>query len=181
MIGRRGTQTAASLLAVALAACSADGPTVRQGAEVMTMQLTSSSFGNGEGIPSRHTCDGADVSPPLAWSGAPDGTSAFVLIVADPDARGFVHWLLTDIPGDAREIAEGEGDAIGRPGQNDFGRPGWGGPCPPSGVHQYVFTLFALPEPIEDGANADADAVQRLAEDSALARATLTGHYARGG
>jgi Raf kinase inhibitor-like YbhB/YbcL family protein len=144
----------------------------------MTMELTSSSFGDGEAIPAQHTCDGDDVSPPLAWSDAPDGTAAFVLIVVDPDAAGFVHWLLTDIPGDARELPEGEGDAIGRPGPNDFGRPGWGGPCPPSGEHRYEFTLYALPEPIENAT--DADAVRSQAEEVALARATLTGRYSRG-
>ena len=141
------------------------------------MELTSSSFGEGEPIPSEHTCDGADTSPPLAWSDAPDGTESFALIVDDPDARGFVHWVLTDIPGDARELPAGEGDSIGTPGPNDFGRSGWGGPCPPSGSHRYVFTLYALPGPISNAT--DADAVRSQAEESALARATLTGVYSR--
>ena len=145
-------------------------------AEVTTMELTSSSFGQGEPIPAKHTCDGADTSPPLAWSDVPGGTASFALIVDDPDARGFVHWVLTDIPGDARELPEGEGDSIGMPGPNDFGRTGWGGPCPP-GEHRYVFTLYALPEPIS-GAN-EAAAVRTAAEVSALARATLRGVYAR--
>ena len=140
------------------------------------MQLTSSSFADGEAIPSKHTCDGADLSPALAWSDVPDGTESFALIVDDPDARGFVHWVLTDIPGDAHELPEGEGDSIGTPGPNDFGRKGWGGPCPPS-EHHYAFTLYALPEPISDAT--DADAVRTSAEASALSRATLTGTYAR--
>jgi Raf kinase inhibitor-like YbhB/YbcL family protein len=171
-------RTAAALLAMVLAACSATGQTPTEGAEVMTMELTSDSFADGDTIPARYTCDGDDVSPPLAWTDPPEGTAAFVLIVDDPDAGGFVHWLLTDIPGDARELPEGEGDAIGQPGSNDFGRPGWGGPCPPSGVHRYVFTLFALREPIENAS--DAAAVRRQAEEMALARATLTGSYERG-
>lgn len=141
------------------------------------MQLTSSSFGEGEPIPSEHTCDGADTSPPLAWSDVADGTESFALIVDDPDARGFVHWVLTGIPGDARELPEGEGDAIGTPGPNDFRRSGWGGPCPPSGEHRYVFTLYALPGPISDAA--DADAVRSQAENAALGSATLTGVYSR--
>ena len=140
------------------------------------MQLTSSSFADGEAIPAKHTCDGADISPPLAWSDVPDGAASFALIVDDPDAGGFVHWALTDIPGSARELPEGEGDSIGTPGPNDFGRTGWGGPCPP-GEHHYAFTLYALPEAII-GAT-DADAVRTAAERSALGRATLTGTYAR--
>jgi Raf kinase inhibitor-like YbhB/YbcL family protein len=164
---RLGTPTAALLLGV-LAGCAT--------AEVTTMELTSSSFEDGGSIPSRHTCDGEDVSPPLAWSDVPDGTQAFVLIVDDPDARGFVHWVLTDIPGDARELPEGQGDSIGSPGPNDFGRTGWGGPCPPA-EHRYDFTLYALPGPLA-GAT-DADAVRSQAENASLAKATLTGRYAR--
>ena len=119
-----GMRTAVLLVAV-LTACSTDGPESSQEAEVTTMQLTSDSFDDGDSIPSQYTCDGADVSPPLAWSDVPDGTASFALIVDDPDARGFVHWVLTDIPGDARELPEGEGDSIGMPGPNDFGRTGW--------------------------------------------------------
>ena len=140
------------------------------------MHLTSTSFADGEAIPSKHTCDGADDSPQLAWSDVPDGTASFALIVDDPDAGGFVHWVLTDIPGDARELPEGEGDSIGTPGPNDFGRSGWAGPCPP-GEHRYAFTLYALSEPIS-GAT-DADAVRAAAEESAIGRGTLTGVYAR--
>jgi Raf kinase inhibitor-like YbhB/YbcL family protein len=88
-----------------------------------------------------------------------------------------VHWVLTGIPGDARELSEGEGDSIGTPGRNNFRRSGWGGPCPPSGEHRYVFTLYALPGPISDAT--DADAVRSRAEETALARATLTGVYSR--
>jgi Raf kinase inhibitor-like YbhB/YbcL family protein len=164
----RGTPSAVFLIAV-LAACSAP--------EVTTMELTSSSFAEGASIPSEHTCDGADTSPPLKWSAVPDGTESFALIVDDPDARGFVHWVLTDIPADARELQAGEGDSIGTPGPNSFGRTGWAGPCPPSGEHHYVFTLYALPGEVAVGT--DADAVRGAAEAAALGRATLTGVYSR--
>jgi Raf kinase inhibitor-like YbhB/YbcL family protein len=166
-----GTLTAVVLIAV-LAACATATPDQ----ELTTMELTSSSFVDGETIPSKHTCDGADVSPPLAWTDVPDGTASFALIVDDPDAGGFVHWVLTDIPGDAPELREGEGDSIGVPGPNDFGRTGWGGPCPP-GEHRYAFTLYAFPEPISGVT--DAAAVRKAAEESSLGRATLTGVYAR--
>ena len=172
----RGTP-AAVLVGVMLAACSSPAPSSTHGPEVTTMNLTSGSFTDGGSIPDRHTCDGADVSPPLAWDDAPDGTESFALIVDDPDARGFVHWVLTGIPADARELPEGEGDRIGTPGANDFGRSAWGGPCPPSGEHRYVFTLYALSEALSNAA--DADAVRDAAEESALGRATLTGVYSR--
>ena len=99
------------------------------------MQLTSEAFAEAGSIPAEHTCDGADTSPPLALNDAPEDTDSFALIVDDPDAGGFVHWVLTGIPGDVRELPAGVGDTIGTPGPNDFGRTGWGGPCPPSGEH----------------------------------------------
>ena len=145
------------------------------------MQLSSPAFSEGAAIPAHHTCDGDDVPPPLTWDGAPDGTAAFVLIVHDPDARDFVHWLLADVPGDRRELAEGEGDRVGTPGRNDFGRTGWGGPCPPSGQHRYVFTIYALSEPLGMSSTPDEDGVRSAMEGRVLAEGTVTGVYARGG
>jgi Raf kinase inhibitor-like YbhB/YbcL family protein len=101
--------------------------------------------------------------------------------VEDPDARGFVHWVLTDIPGDRRDLAAGEGDDIGMPGQNDFGRTGWAGPCPPSGQHRYVFTLYALDAPLEFGEGASAEQVRAALADRSRGEAELTGVYTRGG
>jgi Raf kinase inhibitor-like YbhB/YbcL family protein len=172
----RGT-LAAVLVGAVLTACSSPAPTSTQRPEVTTMNLTSASFTDGGSIPDRYTCDGADVSPPLAWDDVPEGTQSFALIVDDPDAGGFVHWVLSGIPADARELPEGEGDRIGTPGTTSFGRSGWGGPCPPSGEHRYAFTLYALSEALSIAA--DADAVREAAEMSALGRATLTGVYAR--
>lgn len=144
-----------------------------------TINLTSPAFGAGQAIPTQHTCDGSDVSPPLAWDGVPAGVDSFALIVTDPDAGGFVHWVLTDIPGDLRELPEGQGDAIGVPGRNDFGRSGWGGPCPPSGEHRYVFELLAVSQPLRQGGNATADRVRSIAAGATLARGELTGVYTR--
>jgi Raf kinase inhibitor-like YbhB/YbcL family protein len=141
------------------------------------MQLASEAFGEGGTIPVSHTCDGDNVSPPLAWSEVPDGAAAFVLVVDDPDAGGFIHWLLTDIPGDSRELPEGAGDAIGMPGRNDFGLTGWGGPCPPSGEHRYVFTLYALSEPIQIEADASAQAVRDAIAHRLIGEARLTAVY----
>ena len=143
------------------------------------MKLHSEAFADGGVIPARHTCDGEDVAPPLAWTDAPDAAASFVLVVDDPDAGGFIHWLLTDIPGDARELPEGSGDAIGMPGRNDFGRTGWGGPCPPSDEHRYVFTLYALSEPMpaEAEGESDARAIRAAIAHRTLAEARLTGTY----
>jgi hypothetical protein len=143
------------------------------------MQLVSGAFDEGGPIPVAHTCDGDNVSPPLAWSEVPDGAAAFVLVVDDPDAGGFVHWLLTDIPGDSRELPEGAGDAIGMPGHNDFGLTGWGGPCPPSGEHRYVFALYALSEPIQIEADASAQTVREAIAHRLIGEARLTGVYGR--
>jgi Raf kinase inhibitor-like YbhB/YbcL family protein len=159
------------LVGIGLAACQADMNDVR-------MTLTSEAFADGEAIPSKHTCDGEDVSPPLAWSGAPDGTGAFAVIVRDPDSAGFVHWVLADIPRDTTSLDEGSGDSAGIPGQTDFGRVGWNGPCPPSGEHRYVFTLYALPAPLSVSPGAAADEVER-AMQNILAEGSLTGVYSR--
>ena len=110
-------------------------------------QLTSSAFEHCESIPPKYTCRGDNVSPELVWSEPPENTRSFVLIVDDPDAPGgtFTHWVLADIPAEARKLDEGDADA-GVAGANDFGSSIYGGPCPPEGhgKHRYYFTLYAL-------------------------------------
>lgn len=115
------------------------------------MQLTSPAFEAGGDIPARHTGEGEDVSPPLAWSQVPDGTRSFALVCHDPDAPlvkpgvyGFVHWVLYGIPGSARSLPQGVAEHTA--GRNDFGNPGYGGPMPPPGHgrHHYFFWLLAL-------------------------------------
>jgi Raf kinase inhibitor-like YbhB/YbcL family protein len=144
--------------------------------------LSSPAFLEGGVIPARHTCDGPDVSPPLAWSGAPDGTAAFALLVDDPDARGFVHWVAFDVPSDQASLVE---DASGKgrfaEGRNDFGRIGWGGPCPPSGSHRYVFELLALDRRLGLPEGSSAQEVRQAIAGHALGSTRLTGTYRRGG
>jgi Raf kinase inhibitor-like YbhB/YbcL family protein len=143
------------------------------------LALRSSAFDDGASIPVRYTCDAEDVSPPLSWSGAPEETGAFAVIVRDPDADGFVHWVLTDIPANVTSLPDGMGDTVGIAGRNDFGRVGWGGPCPPSGQLRYEFTLYAMTAPLQlDGAPA-ADEVDRALGANLLAEARLTGVYTR--
>jgi len=145
-------------------------------------RLTSSAFGDGEQIPGEYTCDGVGVSPPLAWSGAPPGTATLVLIVDDPDAGGFIHWVVVDIPGaPTGSLPEGISQTPEAPleGRNDFGRIGWGGPCPPSGRHRYVFTLSALSAPLGLRGTPDAATVRQAMEGRVLATARLIGTYQR--
>jgi Raf kinase inhibitor-like YbhB/YbcL family protein len=128
---------------------------------VTTMTLTSTAFAHEASIPSRYTCDGANASPPLAWSNAPAGTKSFALIVTDPDAPDpkapkttWVHWVVYDLPADAKSLREAV-PAKGLPpgtleGANDWGKTGYGGPCPPIGRHRYVHTLYALDVVLKD-------------------------------
>jgi Raf kinase inhibitor-like YbhB/YbcL family protein len=120
-----------------------------------SLAIRSSAFGDGAEIPARYTCEGEDLSPPLEWSGVPAGAKTLALVVDDPDAPDpeaprmtFVHWVLHEIPPDARGLAEAASRAAlppgARQGVNDWRRTGWGGPCPPIGRHRYFFKLYAL-------------------------------------
>jgi len=146
------------------------------------LSLVSTSFADGAAIPGRYTCDGVDVSPALAWTGAPAGTAALALLVDDPDARGFVHWVAYDIAAEPAGLPEGASGRGGfAEGRNDFGRTGWGGPCPPSGTHRYVFELFALDRRLGLSGQPTADGVRRAMTGHVLGSARLTGSYRRGG
>jgi len=143
------------------------------------VQLTSPAFAEGEPIPARHTCDGDDVSPVLAWSGAPDGTVGLALCLDDPDAGRypFTHWLAWGLP---PEGGLGEGDPAPAEGRNDFGAPGYRGPCPPPGkAHRYVLTLYALDAELELGPSDRRLSFDKAVEGHVLATALLTGTYGR--
>jgi Raf kinase inhibitor-like YbhB/YbcL family protein len=156
----------------------------------MALKLTSPSFEHGGTIPRQFTCDGKDTSPPLEWSGAPSGTQGFALIVDDPDApdpaapkRTWVHWVVYNLPADARALPEGAGggDLSGqaREGKNDWDRKGYGGPCPPKGRHRYFFKLYALDRLLE-GLNAPTKAdVERAMRGHILDQTELIGTYER--
>jgi Raf kinase inhibitor-like YbhB/YbcL family protein len=155
---------------------------------VMTLRLTSSSFEAEKPIPAKHTCTGADVSPALAWSGAPAGTKSFALIVDDPDApdpaapkRTWVHWVLYDIPANVTSLAEGaDTKALGaRDGNNDWGAPGWRGPCPPIGRHRYFHKLYALDTVLPDLGRTDKANLLAKMQGHILAEASLMGTFAK--
>lgn len=144
--------------------------------------LTSTAFHDGGVVPRRFTCDGEDVSPDIAWSGAPDGTRALVLIVIDPDARDFVHWLVYDMTGSpAGGLPLGISSSPDAPpqGTNGFGKRGYGGPCPPSGTHHYRFTVSALDKVLELTGTPRVDALRTAMAGHVLAEATLTATYHR--
>jgi hypothetical protein len=131
-------------LALAAALACARSPEQRAAAPAANMTLSSPAFANNAAIPAKYTCDGANVSPPLAISGVPSGAKSLALTVEDPDAPNgtFTHWLAWNLPSSTTSI--GEGQHVGTEGQNGFGKTGYGGPCPPSGLHHYVFTLYAM-------------------------------------
>jgi len=131
-------------LALTLALACSRAPEQRAAASATNMTLSSSAFANNGAIPAKYTCDGANVSPPLTIGGIPPAAKSLALTVDDPDAPGgsFTHWLVWKMPPSTTSV--GEGQHLGAEEQNGFGKPGYGGPCPPNGLHHYVFTLYAL-------------------------------------
>lgn len=158
----------------------------------MTMRLESPAFTEGAAMATRHTCDGAELSPALRWSSVPAGARSLALIVDDPDApdpaapqRTWVHWVLYDLPPDARGLPEGV-SAAGLPpgtreGLNDWRRTGYGAPCPPKGRHRYVFKLYALDRALPDLHRPDKAALLAAMDGHVLAHAQLIGTYQHGG
>ncbi|MBC7833158.1 MAG: YbhB/YbcL family Raf kinase inhibitor-like protein [Hyphomicrobium sp.] len=156
----------------------------------MALQITSPAFADGGEIPSKYTCEGDDVSPPLAFAGAPAGTKSLVLIVDDPDApdpkapkRTYVHWVLFDLPPDTSEIVEGMVALPGgtKSGLNDWKRPDYGGPCPPIGRHRYFFKLYALDARLEGLSAATKADVLAAMQGHVLAEAQMVGTYQKAG
>jgi hypothetical protein len=144
--------------------------------------LSSTAFPDGGAIPRRFSCDGEDVSPDLTWSGAPDGTQALALIVTDPDARDFVHWLVYDLagsPSGGLPIGVSSSPDAPAQGTNSFGKLGYGGPCPPSGTHRYRFTLYALDQAAELKGAPRVGELQAAMDGHVIGEATLTGTYHR--
>ena len=151
----------------------------------MAFELRIGAFAQGALIPKRHTCDGEDLSPKLEWSGEPVATKSFALIVDDPDAPvgTWNHWLLWDLPASLRALPEKfrPGDT-GVSGANDFGRAGYGGPCPPRGhgAHRYFFKLHALDVgSLKLAAGAKRDALDKALRGHVLAEAQYMGRYER--
>jgi len=156
----------------------------------LALTLTSSAFEPGAPIPSQYGCEGADMSPPLDWDGVPDGTKSLALIIDDPDApdpkaprRVWVHWVLYNLPPEARELAAGA-DTTGLPpgtshGVNDFKKAAYNGPCPPIGRHRYFHKLYALDTRLDLAQATKAD-LQAAMKGHVLAASELIGTYQKG-
>ena len=155
--------------------------------EVTAMEIKSSAFKAQEKIPTKYTCDGADVSPPLSWTDVPEKTQSLALISDDPDAPvgTWVHWVLYDLPAETRELSEGmaKKDALengAKQGLTDFKRVGYGGPCPPPGpAHRYFFKLYALDAKLGLEPRATKKDVEKAMKGHILAQAELVGLYKR--
>src|SRR3954447_23886362 len=157
----------------------------------MAIHIESSAFTNGGTIPKVYTCDGKDVSPPLNWSGVPENARSLALICEDPDApRGtWTHWVLFDLPASVGGLGEGvpaqervtlsEGGGTAIQGKNDFGKPGYGGPCPPSGSHRYFFRIYALDTELGLGPETNRQDLLRSIKGHVLAEGELMGKYSR--
>jgi Raf kinase inhibitor-like YbhB/YbcL family protein len=152
----------------------------------MALEITSSAFAEGEMIPTRYTCDGPDVSPDLAWSGVPETAQSLALICDDPDAPvgTWVHWVLFNIPagvsGLPSEIPPDANMENGaRHGTNDFGRLGYGGPCPPGGTHRYFFKLYALDTALDLESGITKARLLEAMEGHIMAEAQLMDKYKR--
>jgi hypothetical protein len=150
------------------------------------MEISSSAFKPGESIPSKYTCDNIDVSPELTWSGVPSATKSFALICDDPDAPSgsYVHWVMFNLPADARELSENipKKDILvngARQGKNDFGKIGYGGPCPPSGTHRYYFKLYALDTVLNEKPGITKKELVKVMETHVLEECQLMGRYKR--
>jgi Raf kinase inhibitor-like YbhB/YbcL family protein len=154
----------------------------------MAFAIKSAAFAPGGEIPTRYTCEGDDVSPPLQWSEVPAGTKSLALVVDDPDAPDpkapkmtYVHWVLYDIPPTATGLPEGTGPGTLPPGTregvNDWHRTGYGGPCPPIGRHRYFFKLYALDTVLPDLGRPTKAKLLEAMQDHILAEAQLVGTY----
>ena len=157
----------------------------------MALTIESAAFQLNGNIPRKHTCEGADVSPPLAWRGEPGATKSFALIVDDPDAPDpsapsmtWVHWVVYNLPASTHALAEGasrELPAGARGGKNDWKRTGYGGPCPPIGRHRYFHKLYALDTELPDLHEPTKAQLEAAMKAHIVAQAALVGMYQKGG
>jgi len=177
------TRSSAVVLATLLlgSGCGGDPEEAPQMQEPLTITVTSTAFADGEPVPRKYTCDGAGIAPPLAWQGVPADAAAVALVVDDPDAPSgtFTHWVVLDVPPEVTGSDEGAVPANGVQARNSAGQASYFGPCPPSGMHHYRFTVYALREPTGLAGNASLDEALREIGTRSSAWGRLTGTYAR--
>jgi len=175
-------------IGVALGACQAKEPQSppAKGAKKMALTITSAAFTEGGTIPAKYTCDGPDISPPLAWNGVPKEARSLALICDDPDAPAgtWVHWVIFNIPPDSTGLPEKvPPDSIlpngARQGISDFRKFGYGGPCPPGGTHRYFFKVYALDIMLDLSGKVKKADVEAAMKGHVLAEGQLMGKYKR--
>jgi Raf kinase inhibitor-like YbhB/YbcL family protein len=191
ILGRNGGPIVLLAAVSGLTSCGQEPKGAPELISAATIRLQSQSFREGAPIPKAHTCDGADTSPPLDWSGVPENARSLALIVEDPDAPGgtFTHWILFNLPPDLAgleealaadlEVSVSRTGAKGRQGKNDFGKVGYGGPCPPSGTHRYYFVLYALDHRPELESGATRRELLAAMKGHVVAQGRLMGRYSR--
>lgn len=147
----------------------------------MSLELTSDAFANGQSIPAKYTCTGRNISPALAWNETPSGTRSFALIMDDPDAPlgTWVHWVLFNIPAEARSLQENIDTSAMSVGKNSWGDLGYGGPCPPSGTHRYYFKLYALDSTLSLLPGATKEQMLQEMKGHILAQGELMGTFSK--
>ena len=158
-----------------------------QGGHAMSFRLQSTAFANGDAIPRKYTCEGADLSPALSWDGLPAGARSLALIADDPDAPmgTWTHWVIWNIPAQTTGLAEGVATAEvlengARQGRNDFKRIGYGGPCPPPGkAHRYFFKLYALDAMLDIKPGASKNELELAMKRHILSQTNFMGTYGR--
>ncbi len=150
------------------------------------MKIISSAFDEGAMIPEKYTCDNIDISPPLKWSSIPEGTKTFAIICDDPDAPmgTWVHWVIYNLPADINELSENIPPSEiltngAKQGRNDFGKIGYGGPCPPGGTHRYYFKVYALSKELMVESGITKSELLKAMEGYILSEGKLMGRYKR--
>lgn len=173
------------IVIILVSACSSPAETT-EAVVPNSLTLTSDAFTNGGSIPAKFTCVGKDISPAIVWSDPPAGTGSFALIMDDPDAGGWVHWVLYNIPAEARSLAEdisvtGKNTELNAifTGKNSWGAIGYGGPCPPSGTHRYFFKLYALDEQVALSPGANRGELLKAMEGHILVQGELVGTFSK--
>lgn len=151
------------------------------GAKKEKMKLSSSAFDNNQMIPKKYTCDGDDINPPLLISDVPQNAKSLVLIIDDPDApqATWVHWTVFNISPKTVQIPENNVPPEAREGTTSFGKPGYGGPCPPSGIHHYYFKLYALDSSLNLDSSAKKEDIENAIQGHIIEQAELIGLYKR--
>lgn len=166
--------------------CSCQSKNLKDTGDKPQIQITSTAFEDGGIIPKKYTCDDVNISPPLSWTGIPAGTKSLALICDDPDAPAgvWVHWVIFNLPPDSTELKENVPPQKvlsngAKQGKNDFGNMGYGGPCPPNGIHRYYFKIYALDTVLtQDGGISKAELLKAM-DGHILAQGQLMGKYKR--